>query len=340
MPEYNILKWWNNSMPLNLYEYGLMDRCRNEDTYNNGDEVDYRLIENHYFTNMPCCNLNLEDWEITVDNCASNHIRKLFDYYVDDDTLVIISNAEHETTMDCFMKVGDNGMIIDHSKDIRGYNYDKIIDEAKRYKKVFFYCIGTQISTGEVSPQAFFVDLKNKFEELHIEYTMVLDAVQEMFLQPRDYSVFDYVIGTGHAICWNYDLGILVHKKDSPVKGFKDLKHLDEYNQILRVILQRKDKINIFTRCIHEYFYYLLSRPEFSVIDDAAPQLCSIRTKDVYFSEAMKDLLDKYEIRIEAFGQKVQFIRFRAQMFIKDNTLLIKGVNILNDWLKEQGYVE
>ena len=54
----------------------------------------------------------------------------------------------------------------------------------------------------------------------------------------------------------------------------------------------------------------------------------------------MKDLLDKYEIRIEAFGQKIQFIRFRAQMFIKDNTLLIKGVNILNDWLKEQGYVE
>ena len=46
--------------------------------------------KNHYFTNMPCCNLNLEDWEITVDNCASNHIRKLFDYYVDDDTWFII----------------------------------------------------------------------------------------------------------------------------------------------------------------------------------------------------------------------------------------------------------
>jgi hypothetical protein len=46
---------------------------------------------------------------------------------------------------------------------------------------------------------------------------MVLDAAQEMFLQQRDYSLFDYVIGAGHAICWNYDVGILVGIKDSPV---------------------------------------------------------------------------------------------------------------------------
>jgi len=59
--------------------------------------------------------------------------------------------------------------------------------------------------------------LKKIFKGFHIEYSMVLDAAQEMFSQQRDYSLFDYVIGAGHAICWNYDVGILVGIKDSPV---------------------------------------------------------------------------------------------------------------------------
>jgi hypothetical protein len=167
---------------------------------------------------------------------------------------------------------------------------------------------------------------------------MILDAVQEMFLQPRDYSIFDYIIGTGHAICWNYDLGFLIHKIGSEVQGYHDYKHLSEYLDILNVILNRKDKINIFTRCIHEAFYDLLARPEFSIIDDNAPQLCSIRCKNIPFTEEMKDILDKYEIRIEAFGQEIQFIRFRGQMLIKDNTLLLKGVKLLRMYLKEMGY--
>jgi len=34
---------------------------------------------------MTSCNLDLDNWEITIDNCVSNFIIKLFDFYVEDE---------------------------------------------------------------------------------------------------------------------------------------------------------------------------------------------------------------------------------------------------------------
>lgn len=334
----DILKWWTELKPLNLQEKELIERVRETDVVDYSDTMDYNLYAGScklWFNDINC-SLVYPDWNITVDNCASYHIDKLFNYYVDDNTLVIISNAEHTTTVRNFNEC-KNGLVLDFYRDILGYNYKKIIDEAKKYEKVFFYCIGTQISTGEYTPQSFFIGLKEEFDKLDIYYTLVLDAVQEMFLQPRDYSIFDYVIGTGHAICWNYDLGILIHKSSAPVKGCYEFSHMWEFHEVFdKVIKPRKDKINVFTRCIHEYFRELLQRPEFSIIPDNAPQLCSIRCKNIYFDEEEKELLDKYEIRIENIGNPIQYIRFRAQMYIKEPELLLQGVEILDNMLKEK----
>jgi len=56
----------------------LLDKCKDEYTYNN------RLINNIYATNITSCNLDFYNWEVTVDNCASIFIKKLFDFYVED----------------------------------------------------------------------------------------------------------------------------------------------------------------------------------------------------------------------------------------------------------------
>lgn len=334
MNKFNILDWWLDTCPLRESERVLINKHRENPCSDSKSSVFYEDIVNTLLHKMPCSGIDAWDgWKIFTDECASNHIDNLFNYYVDNDTLVVISNAEHETTVKNFNKC-KNGLILDHSRDIRGYNYDKVIEEAKKYKKVFFYCIGTQISTGEISPQTFFVELKRRFYEENIKNIMVLDDVQGMFFVPRDYSIFDYIIGTAHAICWEYDLGLLITNDNNVRFGKKDFRNLNEFNEIVDVILDRKDKINMFSRCIHEYFNDLLARPEFSIIEDGAPQLCSIRCKGIKFTEEIKNLLDKYEIRIEAFGQEVQFIRFRAQMFIKDDTLLLKGIRILEYYLK------
>jgi len=48
---------------------------------------------------------------------------------------------------------------------------------------------------------------------LQIKPICVLDDVQEMFIINRDYSQFDYIVGTIHAIIPRYDTGILIYKK-------------------------------------------------------------------------------------------------------------------------------
>ena len=333
MSKFNILDWWLDTCPLRESERVLINKHRENPCSNNKSSVFYEDIVNTLLHKMPCSGIDAWDgWKILTDECASNHIDNLFNFYVDDDTLVVISDAEHNTTVKNFNKC-KNGLILSHSEDIRGYNYDKVIEEAKKYKKVFLYCIGTQISTGEISPQTFFVELKRRFREEQIKNIMVLDDVQGMFFVPRDYSIFDYIIGTAHAICWEYDLGLLI-TSNGITFGKKDFLNLHEFNEIVDVILSRKDKIGAFTRCIHEYFNNLLARPEFDVIIDTAPQICSIKCKGIKFTEEIRDLLDKYEIRIEAFGNEIQYIRFRAQMFIKDNTLLLRGIKILEYYLK------
>lgn len=65
-----------------------------------------------------------------------------------------------------------------------------------------------------------------------------------MFFVPRDYSAFDYVIGTLHATYQGFDTGILIEKSYTLGKkaynlGFEYLKRSD-------IILKRSEKTNLF----------------------------------------------------------------------------------------------
>ena len=77
MSKFNILGWWNNSYPLNPIENRLLNIHRDNDCNNDlSDYYDYKNLINLYFKSMPCCNINDDNWIISCDNCASNHIDK------------------------------------------------------------------------------------------------------------------------------------------------------------------------------------------------------------------------------------------------------------------------
>ena len=66
-------------------------------------------------------------------------------------------------------------MEINQYNDIRAFNFHKIQQSIKQYKKVFVYIIGTQNATGEITPQEFFMELKNLLvkNNVHILYIVV-----------------------------------------------------------------------------------------------------------------------------------------------------------------------
>jgi hypothetical protein len=41
----------------------------------------------------------------------------------------------------------------------------------------------------------------------------MIDDVHGMFLIPRDYSIFDYILYTAHSLIPNYEMGFLISKK-------------------------------------------------------------------------------------------------------------------------------
>ena len=94
-----------------------------------------------------------------------------------------------------------------------GYNSAvHLEDEMKKFKNVFVYVIGLSSGDNFYCSNEWFSRLKSVLLAMGKPHIFTIDAVQELFLLPRDYSMFDYVIGTAHAIVPQYDVGMVLSK--------------------------------------------------------------------------------------------------------------------------------
>jgi hypothetical protein len=150
----NIIEWWNNLNPLTEEEQSLINRrlCHTVEEMNDEEKAvahiycmdktpiesskqDFEVLTNEFFNRMPFCNCNHLNKDLSFEISATTFINKLFETYVDDDTLVISSDSEHPNVRKNIDKC-KNVIILNHYTDIRGYQIDKIIGESKRFKKV------------------------------------------------------------------------------------------------------------------------------------------------------------------------------------------------------------
>lgn len=318
-----ILQWWINQQPLSEYEENLLFSIRPTEMITTDN---HNFVIQNLFDRMPNCNISIDTHTITVDTCATNFINELFNRYVTNDTLVITTSNEHDNVKKCLSNC-ENVLELDYYEDILKLKISKIINEGKKYKNVFVYIIGTQISSGEITPQIFFEELKKSLNNLGIKHTIVIDDVHGMFLLPRDYRTFDYIISTAHALVRDFDMGILISKNGDI--GFKATNWCEEYLYCLNVIIERTNKMLLFSNVMEEYFCKWLSKEEFSSLTKTSPHIFSIKTTGIQFTQKMWEMLDKYEIRIELGNDDIKYIRFRAQQFIKQPRYLIKGIEKL-----------
>ena len=223
-------------------------------------------------------------------------------------------------------------MQLNHYFDIRTLNVNKIINESKKYKKVFVYIIGTQISNGEITPQEFFIKLKKMFIENNIEHKIFLDDVHGMFFVPRDYSIFDFILFTAHAVIDDYDMGIFISK--SGEYGEKIYNWGKLYLNMLDVILKRKEKIFYFYEVMTEYFSSLLASDDFKLLNRISPHLFSIKINNKFpCPQRFYEKLSKIYIKLEKDGIDIKYILLRGEWFIKRPEYLLEGLAILKDLL-------
>lgn len=187
------------------------------------DTEEYNLIYKRLWCN------NASGFNLSFDSCATNIINNLFDSYVDKNTLVLTTDSEHDSVLKNLSKCQNKDFII------KNLTLDtEVLRKCSKFKKVFIYTIGTYCATGFILPDSMLQRIKSFLVKNKIQHIFVLDAVQEMFLFPRDYSIYDYVIGTAHALIPNYNMGILLSRKKNgkyPEKGV-----LSEFNSLLNML--------------------------------------------------------------------------------------------------------
>lgn len=343
----DIINWWNNLNPLSNEEKGILkkglnhilsDRTEYIKQYG-GKEEDYFLsdiptfteeekfdiLTNEFFNRMPFCNCNHTNKDLSFNISATSFINMLFNRYVDEDTLVISSDNEHPSVKNKLSEC-KNVLILSHYDIIRRYNLDYIINASKQYKKVFVYIIGTRNDTGEITPQNFFIDLKKEFIKNSIEHTLVLDDVQGMFVVPRDYTIFDYVIGTGHAMITNFDLGILI--SNHYIGGYKAYNWGKWYLERLDILLKRKDKMNMFSQVLEQYFSRdILKESRCLAQPLSSPAIFYMKLEDKELDKDISVLLGNINLLVPDSSVSINtFIRLRSHWFLIDNTLLPKCI--------------
>ena len=62
---------------------------------------------------------------------------------------------------------------------------------------------------------------------------------------PRDYSIFDYVIGTAHAIIPEYNCGIVISKDKPYCRNPKKIAM--KFSNLLSIVLKRKQYLSSFS---------------------------------------------------------------------------------------------
>lgn len=197
-------------------------------------EEEYEDINNKYKALLPYS--NIKDYNFSFGESATSLIKQIFDKYVDDKTLVLTTTSEHPKVVNLLKKCKNVQYVIDKFM-LQDF---KIPDGIER---VFVYVIGTTCGLGNIIYNNEIKTIVDKAKAKCKDVVTVLDAVQEIFLVPRDYSMYDYIIGTGHVFLPEYNLGFLLSKDNTIGKKLKISK---TFYTMLTNVLKRKDFLNLF----------------------------------------------------------------------------------------------
>ena len=331
------LEWWFNKDKFTNDEIALLHRGRSTIATTSPH---YNKLCDEFYSRIPFGNLSSKTHELGLAIYATSLIQQLFKNYVNDDVLVITTDGEHNSARSCIEK-SKNVFYFNYSQSLTEHmdsEIQKAIEESKKYKSVFIYIIGTQISNGYITPQLFFEKLKSELVKNNINHTLVIDDVHGMFTVPRDYTIFDYVIYTTHALVLGYDLGMVIYKKDKTPIGYKIYNWLKEYLVCLDIILKRKEKIYLFKPVFFEVFSKFYDLPNFKMPMVSAPQIFSPIFKTKESAEDIRNKFHKYKLSIDVSSDYEFVIRNRIGTLIsytkEDFELYSKGLDLLYNYIK------
>ena len=331
--KHNLVDWWFRLNSITPEEHALINKpCNyNKITSINSWETLQELVRMQLpyeggFVNEEW-ERNLEGYHLYLGKSATDLINKICDKHIKDDVLVITSIVEHPAVKDAVERLGRTNkdhVILDYINGIQNLNISQVIEacENKKYKKAFVMIIGTQVTTGEVTPQKFFIKLKDYLESQGIETVMAIDDAQGMYLVPRNYNIFDYVIYTAHTLVREHLMGMLWSKEELDF-GMQYAGWLSQYYKKLKVMLRFQEKYNSFSDVMKDELREYLYTDYVNYVSDSVPYIFSVKVdcppRFIYDAYTADNWLLDYEVKLENadyLNDECFYIKLRAAQYI------------------------
>lgn len=337
----SLTRWWFNNQ-LDSYSLEMLNKP-NDSSPEQQDEFHWDETACYFRQGKIPLASTLANYTFKVYNNASKLISWVFFENIDEDTLIVTSNVEHEVvekTLKGINRYQKDHVILDWDNDVQTLNISKIIQacQTKKYKKAFVYIIGTQISTGEIAPQAIYEKIKEYFDREHVECKIAIDDVHGMFLIPRDYSIFDYVFCTAHALIRRFDMGMLWSKGPFPY-GFTAGNWIEDYSSKLKRILAMEEFLRNFSFVMQEEFKPFI-KDNVSYKANSAPHIFSLQVNippKYIFTRDDWEACSELEVRLEhkdLQDDDMFYIRMRAAQYITFPELLEPAIEKVKEILQ------
>ena len=335
-----LLNTWIDKVRLNENEFDILQNCERDDTcLKRGCSFEYfDTISDMLKSRLPNFIHNFNH-QLTTSQCATNLIKGIFDKLYNDDTIILSTMQEHINVLNIFQN--KNVKYYDFEVDSYSAIISKCITDVKSYnnKRIIIYMSGTQIKTGTVISDIFFEYLKNELTKISKYVILILDDVQGMFMIPRNYSIYDLIIGTAHSLVEGYDTGLLWYRsnklfdKMSEEIGIREPLWIPNYLVLLDIMIRRRSDIVDFNVLMRNYFDDILKMNNFKIYKNQAYHIFSFDTNKLPFTKQMKNMFnDKYRIQIDSIDgshRPQTSIRIRAQEVIKYSDTIIEGIDKL-----------
>lgn len=210
---------------------------------------EFNKVNDYLKSLLPFSNIN--DYNFSFAPCATDLITELFNKYVDEDTLILTTKSEHPNVKKLLNKYKNVEYVYD-KMSLQNFKIDK------KFKRVFVYMISTLCATGTIIYDFEMQSVIDKARSSGKEVITVIDAVQELFLLPRDYSQYDYIIGTSHVLIPDFDMGIVLSKDSSVGKRLAVSK---VFSELLSLLMKRKEFLYQFNMIMNIEFGELKNSP-------------------------------------------------------------------------------
>lgn len=317
-----------NNIDLKKYSFNFLKNY----VKNNQKHINFsKLIDDNILEKIKSLiNDSVNDKFFNIYQSGRYAINTVFQKQVNQNTLVISTIWQHNSVNKILTKYKNLQII-----DILNFSIEQFQNIIKntKFKKIFIYIASTIKCRGLYIQQKIFQNIILILKKYNKEYKIMIDAVHELFMFNRDYSIFDYIIYTAHATIANHNFGLLISsEKIKDIDISQKLLLTYHYNS-LKKLKEYFNNIKNFKLYLIQFFKQLTNDYRFNIMPisykNTVNHIFGITAKNIFLTQNQLKKLAKTKLQIQKKNNEY-YLYLRNHLLInKSSEELIQNLNYI-----------